>query len=383
MADQSRDNERSKSTNRTKKRLWLIISFVFAVITCLLFCKVLYHQSVDERLTKIEAARAIPDSENAAILYYQLLDEYATCSLSSLDLDPSDVTFAGPWSSGDYPELAKWFEEKQHIIDRLLELSEFEKCCFPIPNPSAGESINTSYLKIVRQWAFFLVRSANNDIAEGRLDEALEKLICIIRMGSHNRQQPLAVYFLTSISLEAVGAQRIRYIIMHDDVTEEHLQVIETALQQLNIDRNKAFEKMLKVENLYSRLSPGITGFFQRLKAWWQGDTLDKKISEISSRLLMDSRGSLILVALRQYKNNTGHWPESLDEIQPLVSEDILIDPQNNDSFVYKLSGNIFILYSKGLNNIDQNGQKGKGADDRLIWPLIGKRTKQEDVNGT
>jgi hypothetical protein len=28
-----------------------------------------------------------------------------------------------------------------------------------------------------------------------------------------------------------------------------------------------------------------------------------------------------------------------------------------------------FRLYSKGENNIDEDGKYGDGADDRLIWP--------------
>jgi hypothetical protein len=87
-------------------------------------------------------------------------------------------------------------------------------------------------------------------------------------------------------------------------------------------------------------------------------------------------QGTLILAGLRRFKNETGDWPEKLDDIQHLVSADTLIDPVAGDSFVYRLADENFTLYSKGKNNIDEGGEydvdylDGKtGPDDRLIWP--------------
>jgi hypothetical protein len=92
-------------------------------------------------------------------------------------------------------------------------------------------------------------------------------------------------------------------------------------------------------------------------------------------------RGSRLLIALKRYKNKNNNWPESLDAIRPLAPEEIFIDPINNDSFVYKLTEEDFTLYSKGKNNIDEDGQYNSTwdpntfegtveEDDRLIWPL-------------
>ena len=76
------------------------------------------------------------------------------------------------------------------------------------------------------------------------------------------------------------------------------------------------------------------------------------------------------MLALRRYKNMKGYWPQSLHEIKPMVTEDVLIDPQNNGSFVYKRTDEDFILYSRGKNNIDEAGNK-TDADDWPIWPRL------------
>ena len=88
-------------------------------------------------------------------------------------------------------------------------------------------------------------------------------------------------------------------------------------------------------------------------------------------RLLSERQGSQIMVGLRLYKNNTGHWPENLDDIKPfLPSDDILIEPQNNGSFNYKRNNDSYSL------NTDQGW---------LIWPLQvtiqNTNTQQTDPN--
>ena len=53
----------------------------------------------------------------------------------------------------------------------------------------------------------------------------------------------------------------------------------------------------------------------------------------------------------------------------------MFVDVINGGEFVYKLTGENFMLYSKGENNIDENGDRwikkpdGTRADDVLFWP--------------
>jgi hypothetical protein len=107
------------------------------------------------------------------------------------------------------------------------------------------------------------------------------------------------------------------------------------------------------------------------------------KTHDLYLRSIACQRGTRIIIALRRYKNKNGVWPKSLDDVKPLASAEIFIDPINNDSFVYKLTEDNFTLYSKGKNNIDENGkyespEKG-GPDDLLIWPSRSSKTKEEN----
>ncbi|GAG99435.1 unnamed protein product, partial [marine sediment metagenome] len=104
------------------------------------------------------------------------------------------------------------------------------------------------------------------------------------------------------------------------------------------------------------------------------------RIHDLHLRVTSDKRGSLLLIGLRRYKNKEGYWPETLDDIKSLAPE-IFVDPQNGGAFVYKLTDNTFKLYSKGKNNIDENGEYKDGADDWPIWPKKSHKTQEKNAD--
>jgi hypothetical protein len=109
---------------------------------------------------------------------------------------------------------------------------------------------------------------------------------------------------------------------------------------------------------------------------------------ETNLRAIAKKRGCQIMIALRRYKNENDHWPRSLEDIKSFVPGEILIDSMNGGNFVYELTDENFRLYSKGFNNIDENGRyeshwpQDAQPDDRLIWPLWqAKRNEKEDTD--
>ncbi|MBE3143818.1 MAG: hypothetical protein IMZ61_07840, partial [Planctomycetes bacterium] len=102
-------------------------------------------------------------------------------------------------------------------------------------------------------------------------------------------------------------------------------------------------------------------------------------------RIAAQQRGTRLIIAMRRYKNENGHWPEKLEDIKYSVPPEILIDPFNGDSFVYNRTDENFTLYSKGKNGVDEDGKYDNnwpakpGADDLLIWPFKNKVSKQQE----
>ena len=57
------------------------------------------------------------------------------------------------------------------------------------------------------------------------------------------------------------------------------------------------------------------------------------------------------------------------------AAKELIRDPINGETFVYRRAEDSFILYSKGINKIDEGGHRDikresrTGRDDILIWP--------------
>ena len=74
-----------------------------------------------------------------------------------------------------------------------------------------------------------------------------------------------------------------------------------------------------------------------------------------------DLAGTIIMLALEQYRAQTGQYPDSLEELTPAILEEIPSDPFSADGFVYrKLAdeplGKGYVLYSIGADGVDNNG---------------------------
>jgi hypothetical protein len=470
-----------------KKWFWLSVAAIVVVLIIWVFLpddnEGWRPYTFDEELAALEAKYAIPDSENAATIYNALLEDYDSNTMHPDFLDPNIeyLTLREFWSGKDHPELAKWIEDQQNTIAKLSEASKIARCAFPIPYDTFSFSDTIDHLPEIRGLAFLLIRAGNNDIAEGRIEEGLEKYLCVRKMGDHIRQQSTLVEMLVGIAVEALALGRFEPFVVTADATEEHLSLIEKAAVDIKYDWSFDLPRILKCEKLmaknlvcgmaYEVHPDGRTRFSRDPVAamrsefpeelppltYWQTklakagtvlgwfvmpstpkkaaktiDTAFKPLYEMANpdfdwekeptelslssikfnygfvakllvsmsegtyydihdqylRNIAEQRGTRVIIALRRYKNKRGRWPETLDGIKNLVPEEILVDPVNGGSFVYKLTEENFTLYSKGKNNIDEGGeyqfswpQKAE-PDDFLIWsPKKPKTTKEEKAN--
>ncbi len=364
MSEQNHKQKEAEISERPNIFLRVIYAILFLLVLSFVTWRIYFYKSAQEQLAVIDAAHAIPDSENAAIIYHQLFEDYNESDLKPdfLTAEMEKITNSKPWTGADYPELAKWFEQKQNIINKLMEVVQFKKCYFPIPDlpdlKSANEilffgiNFDISFLNIIKQSALFLTRSANNDIAEGRLEEALEKSLCVLRMGKHFKSQPMDTYFLVGTALEGIGSRSIRYIIFNDDVSEAQLKKIETVFE-IPDSFEKQTEEIYAVERLRERISSSNCSLYERFIIWRYNIAAKKDLEEIYLRYSTDYRANLVLIALRRHKNRTGRWPENLEQIKSLAPAEAFIDPATGKQLQYE-------------NNDDQFSLSGEAIK---IWP--------------
>jgi hypothetical protein len=207
----------------------------------------------DEELAALKAKYAIPDSENAALLYDKLFETLDTDSNAPEFFNRAKVpSTAEPWRSADHPETADWLKGHQKTIDTLLEISRIEKCRFSITaNPADAE--RWEHLQKMRRCAFLLLSAANNDIAEGRTDAGLEKYLCMIQVANHLYQQPALVDFLVGGAIEAQAFKQLNRFMIEGQPGKEQLQLISNSIKDLKNNWSVDFSKLFGYEKLLQK----------------------------------------------------------------------------------------------------------------------------------
>ena len=373
----SQDKPHNKKNDKTKHNLWhlwagLFAVFVVAIICCFIWQKHLWNsKSIDKQLAVIETAIAIPDAENAAIYYTRFLTDPNNGSILDDLAGYSPSAYCEPWADSEHPELAAELKTHSAFIQKLLDISEMRRARFSIyPNPG---SVSAQMLADMRKVTFVLSWAAANDLAEGRIEAAYRKYQCQLKLACHLQQQPATYYRLLGIAIEAAAFGNIKRAVIQDDITPEQLRSLETILEtsrnpdEVDTEIADRVDRLIHDKELSQMSIPG------RLRQMWFGRRELKEQKRrrqlIYLRLEAARRAIRIFIALRRYKEKTGAWPETLEQIEPKLPEQMLIDPQNNGPFVYKLAGDGFVFYSKGPNNIDEGGSKSGSADDWLVWP--------------
>lgn len=388
MPEESHNNDNAKTAKSKRKRISLaaVVIVLTAIIACFIW-STWNSKSVEQQLAAIEAARAIPDAENAAVLYNKLMqDPNATTLLAELpqfilNTTSDQLALIAPWQSDDYARLAAWVEEKQPVVDAILEAANFDKCRFQIEMPLPAN-------QAMRRWTFLLRLAVIDDIANDRIDDAIEKWRCLLQMGNHLRQQPLFDAHIVAMGIEAIALRQTTTFLVQGNAGEAHLQRIEALPLHTKDNWAAALEEITPAEELAEENWKGQMGFIERIKytfgyAGFRAKDRDiGRVSRLYYELLARSRGLHVLVALRRYKNKNGRWPETLDQIKPQVPAEMFLDPFGSP-LAYKLTNDTFTLYSKGPNKIDENGNRRNGCDDCPIWvpPAQKQETKQQNAD--
>jgi hypothetical protein len=312
-------------------------------------------RSIDEQLTAIEAARAIPESEDAGAAYNKLAGEYQPLSRYTPIMDRQALTLTAekPWLSKDYPKLAAWLNERKDLIGKLLEISKLEKCRIPIPLDRRQTSHFSNPVRHMSGWAYLLIRSANNDAAEDRIDAAIEKYACILRMSCHLYQQPVLAFYNQGVANESLVLDVLKEFVTKNELKDKQLTAIKAVLLSPENMWTQDSKKAYKIQRLIQRKErPKLT--LRDWRTYWEHRRLtnksDKYLLDVTDKLhvgtLAKRRTVHILIALRQFKNKTGRWPWSLDLIEPQLSEETLTDPRSDVRFLYEVTSDGFRLHS-------------------------------------
>jgi hypothetical protein len=325
-------------------------------------------RSLESRLREIDAAYAIPEEENAARAYTELAWDYKG---PYLDMplpfeDIQNVICMQPWRSTDYPQVAQWVEDNRPTIDALMDISRKPNCRFSVWEARWQGGKREA---AARQWHMLLLQAANNDLGEGRTEAGLEKLLLIFQMARRFHTQIDPWDNDIGRSFLWVGLRRFDRLVMLEEVPQEWLARFEAALPPAENGWNENAKQVEAVRALCEREYQ--RGVIKRLMSIFTQAKSARTDRESELLYLGQCRVARILLALRLYRNEAGVWPGSLREIESRVSPEALIDPPTGKPLVYRLTGDRVLVYSIGLNLIDDGGRLDSGGwagDDFLYW---------------
>jgi hypothetical protein len=117
-----------------------------------------------------------------------------------------------------------------------------------------------------------------------------------------------------------------------------------------------------------------------------------ERIIEYSYLNKADVQATLSIIAMLRYKQDTGGYPEDLEQLAAdAYLKELPMDPYNDKPLVYRRTADNFILYSFGRNFKDDGGEVAKErgkiqqwstreAGDIVFWPVPKYEAKGNDV---
>ncbi len=105
-----------------------------------------------------------------------------------------------------------------------------------------------------------------------------------------------------------------------------------------------------------------------------------ERIIEYSYLSKADVQATLAIIAILRYKQDTGGYPEDLEQLTAdAYLKELPMDPYSDKLLVYKKTGESFVLYSLGPDFDDDGGvenpkdsqvRKQEGPGDEVFWPV-------------
>ncbi len=202
----------------------------------------------DKEASALQEKYVAPDAENAALIYEKLVDVPIIDEKTPeffISTTPSSKT--EPWTTKEHPEMAKWLQAKQLLVEKVVEATKLQRCALAIPRDPTklGDT-----MKLMRQWTFLLISAGNNAVAEGKTGEAIEKYVAALQMGRHLCQQPTMIYILLGQAIEALALIQINKTIIEGEVDSSYLDTVDETIGQMKPDWRDTFEGVLETDKL-------------------------------------------------------------------------------------------------------------------------------------
>ena len=382
-----------------------------------------FPPSAGERLQALDRARAIPDDENAALIYAKLLADYKNIEtfndllqpISEVDAntirnDPNVIfsiddretrrfVLNHPWQRSQYPDIADAIDTFSKNNYLLLEAIQLPTCRFPLYQPP--ETLNQTpenfilFHKIIRAAIYSQTAALRADtmldLGEQRYEAAISKIQILSKIHQHMCQNYTDLYYSRSVKFPLI--QLLNIILLKAETTSfnyDAFKAISQSLYNEHYEINEDEIEQLKHKYYLNHVSDAIaSNYWQhvlhciRHGRWNQvrnyispgglGSSPQREELERQQRLFDKHIHQLILEA-RRFKEQDGHWPTRLQQIAPQLPRPLLDNIQSHQPVLIVLDGDCFIAQSQqqsGQDLLIADGKELKEKEQQFLYIFL------------
>lgn len=195
---------------------------------------------------------------------------------------------------------------------------------------------------------------------EGRNDEALAWYLDDVRFAQNVARSGIFIDALMVHPLQAAGLKSARHLAAKLPRVE-----IERAIQELETieQKRESFGEILNRERVFARKTFGwwrvfavrmASLFSKPLRQSTTAEPVENSVMQATAQL----RLTILSLALEDFRQKNGHFPNGLSEVTGAVSPRELEDPFSGKNLIYRLQQTNFLLYSVGPDRIDDSGKR-------------------------
>lgn len=205
----------------------------------------------DDEFAALEAERAIPDQENAAIRCAPLfarLDANDQPDLFFRAGRVRDEFSKNPWNGAKYPQAAQWLDSCSWIVDELVQARAAGPFRWPL-QADRYDDYTVPY-EALRRSIKLLIASANRDLGEGRLHNAIAKYVYSIEIARDLRQQMQPIDILAGLALDKDALPMMCHVLVRHSLTDAEMAQITGCLPSTNDRWHQMCGQLFRLEKL-------------------------------------------------------------------------------------------------------------------------------------
>jgi len=103
-----------------------------------------------------------------------------------------------------------------------------------------------------------------------------------------------------------------------------------------------------------------------------------KAVFEAAARSTASARAVDAVIAVERFRREHGRLPKGFEELVPKFLPQVPTDPYNGQPMRYAVKEGGYVIYSVGINGVDDGGHGNENLEPDLVFPVQRRKTEEE-----